>query len=100
MGSRHEDFRQALARLTAIAETRSAMIRADPIPAIEDAHKRMAHLHQVLLDVEAAINDTNYVFDVAAEFNVPIDHFKSDHLRLEKARAVLYKYFRRDGSDG
>lgn len=85
-------FRSMLARLTANAALMEAEVRADPLPFLRRAVKEMAALHKVLIDVETALNDTNWVWDEAAKINMPADLYQADTARVGKAREVLSRW--------
>lgn len=87
-----QTYRATLAKLTANVALMQAEVRADPLPFLQRAAREMGALHQVLMEIETALNDTNWVFDQAAAANIPPDLYKADHARLTKARAALTRW--------
>lgn len=85
-------YNKMLARLTANAAMTEACVKADPLPFIKRAQHQMLELHKVLVAVDDALNDTNWVFDDAAAMNVPCDFYKADTARVRKARDTLAKW--------
>jgi hypothetical protein len=69
-----------------------AQVKADPLPFLQRAADEMGALHRVLVEVETALNDTNWVFGDATAFNVPVDHYKAGTARVKKARDVLAQW--------
>ena len=85
-------YNEMLARLTANSATTVACMKADPLHFLMRAHAQMSELHNVLVAVDDALNDTNWVFDDAAAMNVPCDSYKADTERVRKARDALAKW--------
>lgn len=90
----YSDFRQTLARLTAMVSTQRAMCVADPLPFLDRAYAQMAAMHRAMLEVDEALNDNLETYAEAQALGVPFDCYKGDTAKLERARAVLRRYRR------
>lgn len=85
-------FRQTLAKLTAMVATQRAMCIADPTAFLDRAYAEMSAMHKALLEVEDALNDDAATFAEAQACNVPVDYYKGDTAKLNRARDALRRY--------
>lgn len=89
-----DESRRIAARLIAIIEARKAMLRVDPIPALEKAGEVIAKQQHLIHQIYDALNHTDHVFEMAERYDRPPEMVNGVEMeRNNKAREMLNEYY-------
>lgn len=91
----HEEARQQMARLRALIAYNEAKVRADPIPALEEAAELIGRQDAFIRELEDVLRGSDVIFDAAEALDIKLHDFQGEAVvRVDKALTLIRTHFR------